>query len=293
MKTRMKVASCLCAMVLMAGATAAWGGGFTASATFDFWNQATPPPAGMDLPIVSGNQITESIPGMITSVNAVVQSSSFDGSSAATPRPALPLASSTGIIGVSNAAASYDQMDPTASYYGNSHVVSAISSGPLPNTASDNVDWFAVAQNTVQGAATANGIVSFQFLFNVATLGDSVSVTANMIDLMQNVAFTPGSKFSAAFRYQFAVLDPATMLELDSMQFIRTYDTAAIVAANGGEILTQNTYVTPATLGPGQYYLLLEAEQTATSAVPEPGTFVLAGSGIIGLFLLRRRNSKK
>jgi len=292
MKTRMKVVSCLCAMALMAGASTAWGWGFDASASIDFWNVLANPVAGDPV----GNQVVANGTTTVPSVNTVVQSSHIDFVPGYTPRPNPPLATATGIIGASDASASFGQLDSTSSWWANQQSVTAISSAGLPSAASDNVDWLAVAENAVYLNNLANGIVSFQFAFNVNTLGDTISVTANTIDLMQNV--DPNITQLASFRYLFTVIDPATMLDIDPLGHVavtRTYNAAAIAALAGSEQLFQYSYTSPNTLTPGQYYLLLEAEQESlqTAAVPEPSTFILAGSGILGLFLMRSINSKK
>lgn len=283
MKTRMKVASCVCAMALMAGASTAWGYGMTASATIDFWNVI---PTAVGEP--SGNQVV-STGAIINSVNTVVKASSFNG----VPSALAPV-SATGIIGTSNATASLDALDPSASYYTSSHVVNATSAAGLPVNTSDNVDWFAVAMNTTNKVSNASGTVAFQFLFDVIAAGDTVTITANTIDNM--LADTdPGNKVDAVFRYLFTVTDLAGV-DLDPLGQVlvtRTYNTAGILAVNGLDQLFQYTYTTPGTLAAGTYYLLAEAQLDQSSAVPEPGTFILAGSGLLGLFLLRRRISKQ
>lgn len=280
MKARMKVVSCICAMAIMAGAGTAWGGGVMASATIDFNNPGGPLP----------NQIAESAAGMITSVNTVIQSTTFDGAPAPSPRPAAPFDSLNTVVAAgASGGVGYDVMDPTSSYFAQSHVVNYVNaaSQSLPDANLDNLDYQATAQNNVYGSARANAIVAFQFLFT-ATTGQTLTVTANTIDLMLNSAYDPG--MSATFRYLFTVIDPVTMLDIDTANHVavtRTYNATQIGLVDGLEQLYQYTYTTPSTLS-GNYILLLEAEQTAS--VPEPGTFVLAGSGLLGLFLLRRRS---
>lgn len=282
MRTRMKVASCVFAMAMVASTVTAWGAGFTASATVDFFNGNG----------IVGNSIVESTPGMITMGTAVIQSTSINNFPVPTPLPSAPFDSLGSAVapGYSTGVA-YDALDPNGDYFAQSHVVNIINAGAqtLPVVALDNLDYQATVQNTVNGNLTAHGIVSYQFAFT-ATPGQTISVTANTIDLFLNVAL--GDGMVAYSRYLFTVLDAVTFADLDPLGHVavtNTYTGAQMAAADGLEMLTQYSYTTPNTLN-GTYYLLLQAEQY--SAVPEPSTFILAGSGIVGLFLMRRRSRK-
>lgn len=152
---------------------------------------------------------------------------------------------------------------------------------------------------SLQPSATASGasfvtVASFTQLFSVLT-ADAVSVSGEF-----NHHWI-GSPIAGPFTNESTYRDVWGIYLYDLVNGtvgaqVAGGDTGLIffnTLPNGGQDLAIFNASVPAV---GDYILMVDATAfggLAASAVPEPGTFILAGSGLIGLIALRRRSRKQ
>jgi hypothetical protein len=133
------------------------------------------------------------------------------------------------------------------------------------------------------------------------TVGSFVSVMNTITNLLPSIG--AGTTANSVVQYLFTttdftgniLLDPISGLPVTQV-YNQSYNTAQIAALGGGSVYNQVTYTSIGLDGGifgASYWFVAEAEiQNSISSVPEPGTFILAGSGLLGLFLMRRRARK-
>ncbi len=177
---------------------------------------------------------------------------------------------------------------------GNSGVVEG---SPAIAPAAAGIDVYALAAGTVSIDPWANGnplLPDHASLQSVATFRQDFTTSAagNLVISGDFRHFWQGDATSSASSWQgvFTVLDVTggtTVYQIDS----------GIVPFLAGDNANNNlAYLfstgTFATLAGNNYAFITDAYITASDPVPEPSTFVLAGSGLLGLFFMRRRAKK-
>lgn len=144
-----------------------------------------------------------------------------------------------------------------------------------------------ISVNEVGRTAAYSSVASFTQIFDIAA-GQSASVSGVFEHFWTGNGYISHSKFTD--RWAVYAVDQAgnlgQLLEETLLEFVG-------VQANNGEIGLLSPFATATYSTAGRYAFVVEAGVSATNPVPEPGTFILAGSGLVGLIALRRRNRKQ
>jgi PEP-CTERM motif len=159
-----------------------------------------------------------------------------------------------------------------------------------------SVDVYALAAGivSIDPFATANPILpNHASLQSVATFYQDFTTTG-VTSLVLSGRFRPfwqgdGDSWKSQWRGVFTVLDVTGATVLGT---IDTGWVAFLAADNGNNNLLSPFTLTFAPVAGNIYAFAADAYINAADPVPEPSTFVLAGSGILGLFFMRRRSRK-
>ncbi len=210
-----------------------------------------------------------------------------------------------------------ESLSNTGSYSPN---VDASLSSTLPiaangGSSSDALSWVNAGPNLTPGATTdavylsASGSVSaltpevagltshatFTQAFTVATVG-TVSVSADahpFFDYFLTGASWDTAKLtSVKFRNIFTLISDDVTVGVNGIQSVDTGWYGYFSPQAGNNTLLVSQLFSANVIAGGTYGVESFIDISAAATVPEPGTFVLAGSGLLGLFLLRRRSNK-
>ncbi|ABB32803.1 protein of unknown function DUF1555 [Geobacter metallireducens RCH3] len=139
---------------------------------------------------------------------------------------------------------------------------------------------FLNVNGTGTGALTASANYIYTFTLGVSPFGEPPFTTNGMTQ----VHFEMGTFTGSILNY---VLNPLVTFDspLFSMSLLDMAD-----PLNGMDILNLFTSDPLTVNGGSSYYFLARANtDTAVNSVPEPGTIMLVGSGLLGVFLFRKR----
>ena len=274
-----KIISSLFAAAILAAATLSWG----SSVHVENYSE------NLQMSDLGVNITNSSIVSSTTSDTATVNGTPYTD---ATASPAFT-SSQLGTISSNNAMVS-------------SSTTVALSSVPINAGPSADVYALAAGSVAVEPFATLPNQARLQ---TIATFQQNITTSAigTLIIGMDFRNFWGGdaSSFTGTWRNTFTFLDAANQ----PVPYVVTTYTGAggiynpatgtftvdgtyLGVNNGDNNLTSSLFITANNLTAGDYIWTTTASFDAANPVPEPSTFVLAGSGLLGLFFMRRRSKK-
>ncbi len=276
-----KILSSLCAVAVMAYASLSWGVGVNVENYSENFLMTDASAFGLTLG---------------TTTSAVNDTTTVNGVTVVQPVQAGPGAMS-GLGTVTTA---------TTLIQGNS-IVAESSVAMSPAAASPDVYALAAGNVTIVPWGNANPLLpDHARLLSAATFHQNFTATAAGTLILQGDFrhFWQGdaSSFKGLWSNTFTILDStgtaiAADYSLNGGALVNTglftAGGAYLPGENGNNGLFSNLVAVVALPGAGIYSWESTAGIDAADPVPEPSTFVLAGSGLLGLFLMRRRAVKK
>ncbi len=284
---RKKILSSLCAVAIMAYATLSWGVSATIENYSENFNMDFSSNLGLSLGATSSS-VTDT---------ATVNGTTVGGFGVSQPGPSAASGLGTIVTGntmiqgnstVAEGSPSVTYNNPTSPGGVDVYALSAgiVSIDPWANgnpLLPDHAKLLSVATFRQDFTTTAAGVLTLTGQFHNFWQGDASSIKGLWTNTftIYSVAGAVSTPITANFNFNTLLSTGTTLTQSGTYDALNNgYDVAYLFSAS-------------ALLAPGTYAWDTSATIDAGDPVPEPSTFVLAGSGLLGLFLLRRRSGKQ
>jgi PEP-CTERM motif len=280
-----RIMSSLCAMAIMAYASLSWG----VSATIENYSENFNMDYSSSLGLTLGAR-SSSVTDTATVNGTTVGTSTQPGPSAASGLGTV-VTGNTMIQGnstVAEGSPSVTYGNPSAPGGVDVYALSAgiVAVGPWANAnplLPDHAKLLSVATFRQDFTTTAAGVLTLTGSFRNFWQGDATSIKGLWTNTftLYSVAGVISTPITTNFNFNTILSTGPTLTQSGTYDGVNNgYDVNYLFSAQ-------------ATLLPGTYAWDTSATIDAGDPVPEPSTFVLAGSGLLGLFLLRRRSGKQ